>query len=187
MNTKTRPLTLAEYQSLIRHSPEPWSYIFQIAFITALRLGDLVDLTFDNIGDQITVVEQKTGKLKSIPIGPALRGCVDYFSSPSTRDRFHKQYSKGRIIHLLPFSDHSAYRKALVRCASYAMIPLERLAFHSLRKTAATMIAQNLGVIAASQYLNHSKLSTTMLYIEEDSIKVQNLLEAEAMLSLRVQ
>ena len=179
MNIKTRPLSQSELLLLFGFSSPTWKAIFTIAYITALRVSDLINLTFDNIvGDRLEVVEQKTGKSKSIVIGPSLRMALDYFSKPATRIQFSRMYSGDRENHLLPFSDPSSYRKAIVRYCALARIPLDRIAFHSLRKTAATAIAQNIGIIAANQFLGHSKLSTTMDYVEINSIEVSNLLEA---------
>lgn len=180
MNIKTRPLSQSELLQLYAASSPTWKAIFTIAYITALRVSDLIALTFDNIvGDRLEVKEQKTGKIKSIVIGPSLHNALEYFFKPATRIQFSRMYSGDRETHILPFCDPSSYRKAIVRYCALAQIPLHRVAFHSLRKTAATTIASNIGIIAANQFLGHSKLSTTMDYVEINSIEVSNLLEAK--------
>lgn len=186
MNIKTRPLTLCEYQKLVLASPPTWAHIFQLGFITAMRLSDLINLKWSDISNSINIVEGKTQKQRKIIIGHQLHSSLDYFRDPGIRFQYRKFYGQGRENYVLPFKDPSGYRKALVRCCAFAQIDLGRIAFHSLRKTAATQISQNLGVIAASNYLNHTKLSTTMLYIEEDAIEVSSLLESSAMLTRRV-
>lgn len=186
MNIKTRPLSQSELQKLLTFADPTWSNIFRIAYLTAFRVGDLIRLTWNNVTPtHIEILEEKTGKSKRVPIGPALKQALAYFDQPAIEDKFHNSYL-GRPTHVLPFRDASTYRKALVRFCALAQIDLSRVSFHSIRKTAATAISDNIGIIAASQFLNHSKLSTTMSYIEVDAVEVSSFLEASSHLNGRM-
>lgn len=181
MNIKTRPFTQVEIRSLFDVAPIYWRHIFRLAYVTALRVSDLIALHAVDPGAEITIIEGKTKKLKKIIVGPAVKAAYDYFMNPDYRLSIAK-YQSTREGMLLPFGDPSSYRKATIRYASYAMIDLNRISFHSFRKTAATEITKNLGIFAAQKFLNHSRLATTLLYIDQDAIEVSSLLEACSLL-----
>ena len=62
MNIKTRPFTDAEIVILLKDSPQPYRAIFTIAYLTALRISDLVMLPGRPLDGPISLVERKTGK-----------------------------------------------------------------------------------------------------------------------------
>lgn len=181
MNVKTRPFTQGELQALFNVTPVNWRHVFKLAYVTALRVSDLINLEAKDPGFELIVTEGKTKKQKKVLVGPAVRAAYDYFLNPDVRASIDK-YKTTRKGMLLPFGDSSTFRKATIRYASYAMIDLYRISFHSFRKTAATEITKNLGIFAAQKFLNHSRLSTTMLYIDQDAIEVSSLLEAASLL-----
>ena len=166
MNIKTRPLSQAEFQRLLAETPNPWKSIFTLAYCSGLRISDLLSLKRLPIGYDITLYEKKTHRKNTIPINPPMREAWMFLYN------FHDGE------YLLPFRDTSTYRKALVRFCKRSNISPYRIAFHSIRKTTATTIYQSLGFVAASRFLNHAKLTTTMHYIELDAIEVSNLLES---------
>lgn len=182
MNIKTRPLTQTEMHNLLEVSPVDWRHIFRLAYTTALRVGDMINLDATMPKKEIIVIEQKTKKTKRIIVGPAIEAAYKYFLNPEYRASIGK-YNASRRGKLLPFGDSSSYRKAAIRYAAYAMIDLNRISFHSFRKTAATEITKNLGIFAAQKFLNHSRIATTMLYIDQDAIEVSSLLEAASLLA----
>ena len=175
MNIKTRPFTLFEIQSLVSHSPEPWRAIYMIAYQTGLRVSDLLRLPFRLPASPFYLSEKKTGNTRKIQISPSIASSWISIQSFGVQRDF-----------LFPFRDVSAYRKALVRHCAYCGIDLDRVAFHSIRKSTATHISENIGILAAMDFLGHKKLSTTMLYIEQDSVECANLLEANTHLFSRV-
>lgn len=177
MNIKTRPFTQKEIHSLFEVAPVDWRHIFRLAYVTALRVSDLINLDAKDPGIELSVIEGKTKKQKKIIVGPVVRSAFDFFLNPEYRKSIDK-YESTRKDKLLPFGDSSTYRKATTRYAAYAMIDLNRISFHSFRKTAATEITKNLGIFAAQKFLNHSRITTTMLYIDQDAIEVSSLLEA---------
>ena len=171
MNVKTRPFTPAEIQLLISYSPSPWKEIYTVAYCTALRVSDIINLPPVQNPHGLTVKEKKTGHLKTIHASPALLRAWDYL------------IRKNCGPFLISFRDSSTFRKAIQRHCRDLGISVDRVAFHSLRKTAATSIYHNFGLMAANQWLGHTKMSTTMKYIEEDSILIANSLDISIQLA----
>lgn len=165
MNIKTRPLTQAEFQTLIWNTPNPWKSIFMLAYSTGLRISDLLLLEKKPCPPVLSVKEKKTGNR------------VTFKVSDSIRDSWNYLYSGPWEKYLLPHRDVSTYRKALVRYCTLANIDTSRVAFHSIRKTTATTIFKSLGFMAANQFLGHVKQSTTMKYIEIDQVEIANALD----------
>lgn len=166
MNIKTRPFTPAEFQTLIFSTPQPWKSIYLMAFNTGLRISDLLALKRKPCPQVIDIIEQKTHRRNTIKVTPNIREAWDYLFN------YHTGY------YLFPYNDISTYRKALVRHCRKCGINTDRIAFHSIRKTTATSIYRSLGFAAASQFLNHAKLSTTMHYIEMDAVEIGSALDA---------
>lgn len=177
MNIKTRPFTEGELQALLLHSPEPWRSIFHLAYATGLRISDLLQIPYSIGQSSISIVEKKTGTERRIRITPSIAYDIQTIQN-------HGPWHVRK--YLLPCRDISTYRKAIVRYAAMAKINLDRIAFHSLRKTCATHISENIGIIAANQFLAHKSLTTTMRYIEQDTIVVSDFLEAQTHLIARL-
>lgn len=166
MNIKTRPFTQEEFQKLLWVSPEPWRSIFHLAYLTGLRISDLLLLRSGSVPQRIIITEKKTGNVRNIQVNPSIITAWNRISAYSTNE------------YLLPFRDQSSYRKAIYRYSAAAQIPLDRLAFHSIRKTTATQICNSMGIVAAYQFLGHKRISTTMKYIEMDALEIGGVLEA---------
>ena len=166
MNIKTRPFLPAEFQALIFATPNPWKSIYLLAYCTGLRISDLLQLERKPCPDLIQLKEQKTKRKNVIVVTPQIRDAWDYL--------YHSH--DGQF--LIQFRDPSTFRKSLVRHCQRCGISTTRIAFHSIRKTTATALYLSLGFVAASHFLNHSKLQTTLNYIELDAVKVGSALEA---------
>lgn len=177
MNITTRPLTQDEAVRLLSSTPSPWTHIFSFSIRTGLRLGDIIRLRISDIGpSSISIIEEKTGKPKTIKLTDPIRNDIAFFRNPKNREALGMYYEK-RPDHVFPYGDPSTYRKALIRYCILAMIDLDRVSFHSLRKTAATIIFNELGISHASQFLGHSRVSTTMRYIEIDQVEISSIMD----------
>lgn len=165
MNIKTRPLTQAEFQVLIWNCTPYWKAVYLLAYSTGLRISDLLQLPNDPCPANIILCEKKTRRLNTIKVNNIIR------------DSWEQLRLNNNTKHLLVKRDVSTYRKSLVKHCKLAGIDTHRIAFHSLRKTTATTIYNSLGFVAASQYLNHAKPSTTMNYIEIDGVQIGSALE----------
>ena len=165
MNIKTRPFTQDEFQKLLWVAPDPWRSIFQIAYLTGLRISDLLEIPYSEPPIILRITEKKTGTIRKIDVNLALRTCWNNLLS----------YSSG--VYLFPYRDASSYRKAIYRYCLKAQINLDRIAFHSIRKTCATDIYNRFGLVPAFQFLGHKRITTTMEYIEVSALEINNLLE----------
>ena len=135
---------------------------------TALRIGDLLQLKWDDVYDRernmfrshITLVEKKTGKLKIIALNPEAiealrlyypRGRGEYIFAGNRRDE-------------KPISRIQAWR--VIRAAAEAIKAAGRIACHSLRKTFG-YFAWKMGVlpIMLMDIFNHSSFDTTRCYL----------------------
>jgi integrase len=65
------PFTATEVKSLVRHAKGDWRGVIILASTTGLRLGDVVNLKWQNMeGGFIRIVTQKTGETVELPIHP---------------------------------------------------------------------------------------------------------------------
>jgi len=166
MNIKTRPFLPSEFQALIFATPNPWKSIYLLAYCTGLRVSDLLQLKNEPCPDLLAIHEQKTKRKNVIVV------------TPQIRDAWDSLHRSNDGQYLIKFRDPSTFRKSLVRHCKKCGISTVRVAFHSIRKTTATSLYLSLGFVAASHFLNHSKLQTTLNYIELDAVQVGSALEA---------
>jgi len=162
MNVTTRPFTPDELKLLLMRSRLPWKAIYYIAVYSGLRISDLIRLPWSADPPLHSIVEKKTGKSKVI-----------FWSDPARSLWFHLyKYGRPRSF-LFPGKDPSTYRKHLqLDCARFN-ISLHAISFHSFRKTHATILFRNHGILVAQKSLNHSSLSTTSSYVENALIYEQ--------------
>lgn len=163
MNITTRPLSNDELRLLLMRSRSPWKQIYYIAVYTGLRISDLIRLPWTPEPDYRPIIEMKTKKPKLIMWTDSARGIwLNLYS-----------YGKPRK-YLFPLGDISSYRKHLQRDCILLGIDGYRISFHSLRKTHATIIFKNFGIIQAKKSLNHSDMRTTESYLDT-ALSFQNL------------
>ena len=135
---------------------------------TALRIGDLLQLRWDDVYDMelkkfrshIVLTEKKTGKIKSIALNPdAIEALRLYF--PHRRGEY---IFAGNRRDERPISRVQAWR--VIRAAAEAIKAAGRIACHSLRKTFG-YFAWKMGVlpIMLMDIFNHSSFDTTRLYL----------------------
>jgi integrase len=152
-----QPFTLAEIQAILSIADSEWQSLVRFGFYTGQRLGDLARLRWSNIDlarGEIRFVTAKTGRRMIIPLSDALR--VHIASLPSS-DR------ADGVIHPRAFAILEAQGSAatlsrqfgeLLSVAGLRSSPthqstgktrssrrnLNALSFHSLRRTATTLL-----------------------------------------------
>ncbi|MFP7469987.1 tyrosine-type recombinase/integrase [Niallia taxi] len=142
-------------------------YVLFVAGInTGLRIGDLLELKVGNVrGEEIELVEMKTGKPKIIPINSALRRALN----PFIKGKADNDY-----LFLSRQNDHKGVRKHINRSTAYRIIRKAAIecgfrkscGTHTMRKTFGYMHYKKNGNIAALQKIfNHDKELTTYIYI----------------------
>ena len=161
----TRPLTRSELTAILGILPDYWKQVVTISLATGLRLSDMMNLHVDLSLPRFTIREQKTGKPKSV--------CLPSWALNSwiwLRDHH------GPDNHLLTCRDKSTYRRAMKRFCLAAGVDSHQISWHSWRKTTASLICETNGIAAAQVFLNHSSASTTMAYLSNDQMMIENLL-----------
>lgn len=139
--------------------------ILAIFLNTGLRVQELIDLQleaylyFIKTGTPITI-ETKGGKYRKIIFNKTTQQYInDYL-----------QIRKEGISNLF-VSNHGTpmngkcLNKTLKRAVEKAGLDYKKITNHSIRSTAATHVYENHGIVATQQFLDHSDISTTQIYI----------------------
>ncbi len=132
--------------------PEPYGFVLRFLFGTGLRWGEGCRVQASHVKDGLEVERTKTGRVRRVPLGPALAGEV-----------------RGHVGRLVPFSSHSSFGKA-VRKATW----IADFHVHRTRHDFAIQWLRDWGSLAAlKDILGHASIATTMRYarITEDLIK----------------
>lgn len=149
-----------------------------LLYYTAMRLGEILMLRWDNIqGDLIRLerTETKQRREKVIPIGPEVRAVIDELAAERRND------------YVLPLR-----RRSGNMVAAWADNPIRKIReysgiqdfiFHNLRHTASTlMISGALGRGASladvMKVLGHSKLDTTLKYVHADQAQMKKAMDS---------
>ena len=78
-----RPFTIAELQAVLSVADEEWKSMILFGLYTGQRLGDIADLTWNNIdlpGSKLRLVTRKTGRTLVLPIANPLRDHLERLS-----------------------------------------------------------------------------------------------------------
>lgn len=171
-NNVERILTWNEQQRLLEVSPPHLKNILEFALNTAMRIGEIVSLEWDNINftaNTITIESEnsKNKRTEKIPLSSTVRKLLLELKMKSLDSEYvflnseNKPYQK-------PDSLNNVYRTALKRAG------IEGLRFHDLRHTAATrMIESGISIVSVSKILRHRDLKTTMRYMHPDNSLVE--------------
>jgi len=172
LKTESFPIRILSYNEevkLIDASSDHLKPIIKTALLTAMRLGELLtlrwqDVDFDN--NLITIREEisKSKKTREIPISNTLRILLLEHKLKSGHSGMVFLTPEG-----VPYSPKNS--SALKRCFTTARkkTDLLDLRFHDLRHTAATRMAENgASIIAVKEICGHSDIKTTMQYFHPD-------------------
>jgi len=150
---------------LEKHGGETYRDIWQLGLNLALRISDLLNLTYDDFagGETITVIEQKTGKSRTIKLNDKVQTIVKQRRALNGDDKYLFQSVGNRAKKLLkPLSRETVARKF----AEVGQIVGVHLGTHSMRKTRGyAMWSAGVSLEVIARVLNHSSPSVTMRYI----------------------
>ena len=155
-----RPFTLGELQAILAVADPEWHSLILFGLYTGQRLGDLVSLTWNNIDlerGEVRLVTSKTGRTMIIPMAPALRSHIESLQlsdnpqSPLHPRAFSILSKTGKVGTLSnAFSDLLVQAGLRARPAPGSQHSrsighsgrrkINALSFHSLRRTATTLL-----------------------------------------------
>jgi len=160
-----RPFTLAEIEAVVDVADAEWRSLIFFAFYTGQRLSDLAALTWNNVDlerGEVRLITGKTGRRMIIPIAPALRVHIESMAtSQDSKSPLHPRAS--RI--LAQRGNSSMLSRQFAELLAQAGLrektthvgrgktrsvrrEVNALSFHSLRRTATTLLHEA-GVAAA--------------------------------------
>lgn len=160
---------------------EMYFIVSLIAFL-GLRVGDVINLKFDNIdweNNQINIVQQKTNQSLTLPLIDEVKfPLLDYLKNGR-----HPSVDKDYILTTLyaPYTrikSSSTIHRAITRAMDLAGVNYEgkHHGAHTLRHSLATnMVNNNVPISAISQVLGHSSSRTTEIYITKDTTHLREL------------
>lgn len=167
---RDRELTDSEFIE-IQQKAYPWlRSMIQIAYLTGLRRGDLLNLKMNDIEDAgIRKKTNKTGKKVYFTWTPALRKAVnlaiDFRVMPKVRQINEPSWlftnRSGNKVSATGFN--SAWRRLRDKCG------IQDLHFHDIRGKAATDAKTKRGIEYAQALLGHDNVSQTEAYIQTKS------------------
>ena len=138
-NKTTSPLTWIEATKAIDYleKKRKWHELLLIAVgcYTGYRLADLFKLRYQDFeGDNISVVAQKTGKVRKVRIYARLKDIVKKCQKQLKRKREHHLFVRSRFFSDKPISRMAAITR-IKQGFNFAGIEREMLSGHTLRKT----------------------------------------------------
>lgn len=142
--------------------------LFTLGTNCGLRISDIIALNISDVRNKsyITLIEQKTGKFKKIPINSKLKPMLEEYiigkdsDAPLFQSVFQNRLDRFRAYHII---------KNACRCAGLD----ERIGTHTLRKTFGYHHYKQFKDVAILQKIfNHSSPQITLRYIgiEQDQI-----------------
>jgi len=150
---------------LEKHGGDVYRDIWQLGLNLALRISDLLNLTYDEFtgGETITVIEQKTGKSRTIKLNDKVQTIVKQRQALNPNDKYVFQSVGNRAKKLQkPLSRETVARKF----AEVGEIIGVHLGTHSMRKTRGwAMWSAGVPLEVIARVLNHSSPAVTMRYI----------------------
>lgn len=166
-------------------NPNPRNFtLIVLGLNTAFRIGDILRLKWQDVFQtngspctHIRVEEQKTGKMRIVPINNALRQALEAYRNSLPKPVSQNWLFPSPHSQSQPLSRHQAYR--IVRSAATACNLSENTGCHSLRKTFGYYAWKNGTPPAMLMDLyNHSSYQITKRYLgieqeERDQVYLQ--------------
>ena len=184
--TETAPLKWKVATTLLKAMKEDTKMknvriMLAAGFFTGLRISDILRLRWkDLLSDSFEIVEQKTGKLRSIKIVPAFRGIINDVYDNETLNTFvcrsgsYNSENNNKAITVM------SANKRIKRAFDKYGVDAQNASSHTLRKTFARRIWEFNGktdeaLIYLSELLGHSSTKMTRKYIGITKQRIDNL------------
>jgi len=157
---RRRYVTDQELARLREAADEQWRCIIDLAYLTALRRGDLLRLRLDAITERGLLVEQsKTGARILYQTTPALRAVLTRAKKLRRRTRSLHLFATRDGTPYTPSGWDSAWRRLVARSG------LEDVHFHDIRAKSLTDAARTRNRDYAQALAGHADVSMTESYI----------------------
>lgn len=133
--------------------------MFLIGVNTALRISDILPLTYEDIcKDKLYIKEKKTGKVREIPLNPILKAEAKKVPKEQLKEFIFKSRQGNG-----PIGRGQAYN--IIKSVG-KKFKIENVGTHTLRKTYGYHFYQlRKDIYSLMKILNHTKQDTTLLYI----------------------
>lgn len=158
---------LADYQN--EHERRIY-LIFMIGICTGLRIGDIIGLKIGQVnkGDELRLIEEKTGKQQKIKINKQLRAVFDNELTGRQDDEYilvsRQRDRRGRTKHITTATAENDLKKV-----KYWFCIREPFSCHSLRKTYGYWhYKEHKNLPMLQKQFNHSSIAVTARYIGID-------------------
>jgi integrase len=179
-----RPFTVPELQTVLDAANEEWRSMILFGLYTGQRLGDIATLTWENVDlqrDEIRLVTRKTNRTLILPIAPPLRAHLEKLPiGDNPRAPLHQRASEvvlreGKTGSLSnQFADLLAaagLREKKSHKKSVAGVSARRekttLSFHSLRRTATTLLHEaGIPPAVAQELIGHDSEEIHQVYVK---------------------
>ena len=142
--------------------------VFLFALETAMRVGEIIGLTWDSVsyeGRFVTIPKSKNGDTRQVPLSSR---AVELLKKLEGID-------KERCFTVDSRSMDTLFRKARTR-ASKTIPDILTLHFHDTRHEAITTLAKKLTVIQLARMVGHRDLKSLMIYYNETATELASLL-----------
>jgi len=153
---KERILNPKEEKELLKHCPEHLRQIIKVALNTGLRLGEILNLKWNDIEKEksyLIVEKSKSGRSRTVPLNDKV--CKLFQSLPEKNTYIFYNPRTGTRYDNVSSSFSTARRKS----------GLEDLRFHDLRHTfASRLIEKGVDIITVKELLGHSDVGITQRY-----------------------
>ncbi|CAK7012242.1 MAG: tyrosine-type recombinase/integrase [Citrobacter freundii] len=161
------PEEARQIEAVLRHRNETFADAWALNLNLALRISDLLALTFDDVaGNVVTIKEKKTSKLKVFPINNRARGIINRRRAAYPEDVFLFQSKSNRVKNQ---PARAITREAASRAFSEAgeMVTDKNISSHSARKCRGRALWEaGTPIETISKMLNHSSPAVTMTYLD---------------------
>ncbi|MDH4218569.1 MAG: tyrosine-type recombinase/integrase [Candidatus Aminicenantes bacterium] len=159
-NLKERILSDEEEKRLIEKSSDHLKSIMTIALHTGMRLGEILNLQWDQIdfqGQSICVEKTKSGRSRTIPINPLLFKELKELRSVNGQSPYvFPNPDTGKPLTTVKTGFNAACRRA----------GIEGLRFHDLRHTFGSRLVQKgVDIETVRSLLGHSSITITQRYV----------------------
>ena len=167
---------MKNYYAMVKPNPRNYTLIV-IGLNTAFRIGDLLRLQWKHINQEenqsfrnhIYIMEQKTAKMRVVPINSALQAALSSYRSQCRHTAPEDYLFASMRNKSKPISRYQAFR--IIKEAAVASGMDEHISCHSLRKTFGYYAwQQGASPVLLMDLFNHSSFQITKRYlgIEQD-------------------